>query len=267
MNWRTKSAGCGIGGPTGRILLVRLVRVGMKIRGERECQSCGTRWSYYGTGSVVCPDCGSMRSVGLDDPTEHTASPVTLDLTDIRGVVDDRPLGDIAETASESCREYVRKRGFISGGDLQPLDDTYLTAAELRHAGEAITHSMRVSDDEEYYLLELLRGADQGERPPTEVVPQSMHDTRGLAYAQAVDAYRTDIRRYLDDHPDGAVRSLLATVRDHQKQIEALNGDVSPETAGELVYVARAIGRAVVDDDETALAEAQRRLDDFDVEF
>ena len=86
----------------------------MKIRGERECQSCGTRWSYYETGSVVCPDCGSMRSVGLDDPSEHTASPVTLDLTEIRGVVDDRPLGDIAETASESCREYVRKRGFIS---------------------------------------------------------------------------------------------------------------------------------------------------------
>ena len=239
----------------------------MKIRGERECQSCGTRWSYYETGSVVCPDCGSMRSVGLDDPSEHTASPVTLDLTEIRGLVDDQPLADVAAAAAETCREYVRKRGFVSGGDLRPLDDTYLAAAELRHAGKAVARSMRASEAEEYYLLELLRGADQGERPPADAVPDSMRDVRGLAYAQAVEAYRADVRRSLDDHPDETVRSLLATLRDHQRRIEALNGDVSPRTAGELVYVARAVGRAVIDDDETALAEAQRRLDDFDVGF
>ena len=239
----------------------------MKIRGERECQSCETRWSYYETGSVVCPNCGSMRSVGLDEPTEHTASPVTLDLTEIRGLVDDQPFDDVAGAAAAACREYVRKRGFVSGGDLQPLDDAYLAAAELRHAGEAVAHSMRVSDPEEYYLLELLRSADQGERPPVDEVPDSMHDVRGLAYAQAVEAYRTDLRHFLDDHPDETVRSLLATLRDHQKRIEALNGDVSPRTAGELVYVTRAVGRAVIDDDETALAEAQRRLDDFDADL
>jgi DNA-directed RNA polymerase subunit RPC12/RpoP len=31
----------------------------MKIRGERECTDCGTRWSYYDTASVECPQCGS----------------------------------------------------------------------------------------------------------------------------------------------------------------------------------------------------------------
>ncbi|WP_415382252.1 TFIIB-type zinc ribbon-containing protein [Halosimplex sp. TS25] len=239
----------------------------MKIRGERECQSCGTRWSYYETGSVVCPECGSMRSVGLDDPTEHTASPAALELSAIRNLVDEQPLADVAEATAETCREYVRKRGFVRGGDLQPLDDTYLAAAELRLAAEELTHAMRVTDDEEYYFLELLRGADDGERPPADGVPESLRAVRGLAYARAVDAYRSDVRRYLDDHPDETVRGLLSTLRDQQKRVEALDGDVSPRTAGELVYVARSIGRALIDDDETALAEAQRRLDEFDIEL
>ncbi|WP_459191429.1 DUF7117 family protein [Halosimplex sp. J119] len=239
----------------------------MKIRGERECQSCGTRWSYYETGSVVCPDCGSMRSVGLDDPTEHTASPAALELTAIRNLVDDESLADVAEATAETCREYVRKRGFVSGGELQPLDDTYLAAAELRFAAEDVARAMRVDDDEEYYFLELLRGADRGERPAADEVPGSLRAVRGLAYARAVDAYRSDVRRYLDDHPDETVRSLLTTLRDQQKRVEALDGDVSPRTAGQLVYVARSIGRALIDDDETALAEAQRRLEEFEIDL
>lgn len=239
----------------------------MKIRGERECQSCGTRWSYYETGSVVCPDCGSIRSVGLDDPTEHTATPAELDLSAVRGIVDEQPLSDVGEAAAEACREYLRKSGFVSGGRLQPLDDTYLAAAELRLAGEDVAHTMRVSDEVEYYFLELLRGADEGDRPAADEVPESMRAVRGLAYARAVDAYRSDLRRYLEDHPDETVRSLLATLRDHQKRIEALDGDVDTRTAGELVYIARALGRAVVDDDETALVEAQRRLDEFEIDL
>jgi len=239
----------------------------MKIRGERECQECGTRWSYYETGSVVCPDCGSIRSVGLDDPTEHTAGAANLELTEIRALLDDQPLADVAEAAAERCREYVRQCGFVSGGELRPLDDTYLAAVELRLAGEEAARAMRLTDDEEYYFLELLRGADAGERPPADEVPESMRAVRGLAYARAVDAYRSDLRRYLDEHPDDTVRSLLTTLRDHQKRTEALDGDVSARTAGELVYVAQALGRALADDDETALAEAQRRLDGFEIDL
>ncbi|QPV62549.1 TFIIB-type zinc ribbon-containing protein [Halosimplex litoreum] len=239
----------------------------MKIRGERECRACGTRWSYYETGSVVCPDCGSIRSVGLDDPTEHTAGNARLDLTEIRALLDDQPLADVAEAAAERCREYVRQCGFVSGGELRPLDDTYLGAAELRLAGEEVARAMHLTDDEEYYFLDLLRGADAGERPPADEVPESMRAVRGLAYARAVDAYRSDLRRYLEDNPDATVRSLLTTLRDHQKRIEALDGDVSARTAGELVYVVRAVGRALADDDETALAEAQRRLDGFEIDL
>jgi len=239
----------------------------MKIRGERECQECGTRWSYYETGSVVCPDCGSIRSVGLDDPTEHTAGAANLELTEIRALLDDQPLADVAEAAAERCREYVRQCGFVSGGELRPLDDTYLAAVELRLAGEEAARAMRLTDDEEYYFLELLRGADAGDRPPADEVPESMRAVRGLAYARAVDAYRSDLRRYLDEHPDDTVRSLLTTLRDHQKRTEALDGDVSARTAGELVYVAQALGRALADDDETALAEAQRRLDGFEIDL
>jgi hypothetical protein len=239
----------------------------MKIRGERECRACGTRWSYYETGSVVCPDCGSIRSVGLDDPTEHTAGNARLDLTEIRALLDDQPLADVAEAAAERCREYVRQCGFVSGGELRPLDDTYLAAVELRLAGEEVARRMHPTDDEEYYFLELLRGADAGERPPADAVPESMRSARGLAYARAVDAYRSDLRRYLDDNPDATVRSLLTTLRDHQKRVEALDGDVSPRTAGELVYVVRAVGRALADDDETALAEAQQRLDGFEIDL
>jgi len=239
----------------------------MKIRGERECQECGVRWSYYETGSVVCPDCGSLRSVGLDDPTEHTANPASLELTAVRNLVDEQPVADVADAAAEACRTYVRTCGFLRGGDLLALDDSYLAAVELKLAGQELAHSMRVDDDEEYYFLRLLRGAEDGERPPADSVPDSLRAVRGLAYARAVDAYRSDVRRYLDEHPDKTVRSLLATLRDHQKRIEALDGDVSPRTAGELVYVARAIGRALAEDDETALAEAQRRLDDFEIDL
>ena len=51
----------------------------MKVRGRRECEACGARWSYFDTGEVTCPDCGSLHSVGLDDERAlHTASTATL---------------------------------------------------------------------------------------------------------------------------------------------------------------------------------------------
>jgi len=232
----------------------------MKIRGERECQGCGTRWSYYETGSVSCPSCGSVHSVGVDERTEHTASADDLDLTPVRKRSDELELADLAGEAESVCGEYVRGAGFITAGELQSLDDTYLAAEELRHVGARLRRAMRVSDDEEYYFLELLAGADEGERPLPTDVPDSLRSARGLAAAAAVDAYRTDVRRFLEDDPDRTAARLLASLDEHRKRVEALDGDVSPRTAESLVDVARAVGRGLVYDDETAFVEAENRL-------
>ncbi len=56
---------------------------------ERECTECGTRWSYYETGSIGCPACGSLHSVGLDERTEHTDLRVEFDLTPVRADIDE----------------------------------------------------------------------------------------------------------------------------------------------------------------------------------
>jgi hypothetical protein len=236
----------------------------MKIRGDRECKACGTRWSYYDTASVECPQCGSLRSVGVDDRKEHTASPVTLDLTDVRNRIDDAPLQDLLADAATACREYVRRQGFIEAGEIRALDDTYLAAAELVHAATELDHSMRVDDGEEYYVLELLRGADQGERPGPSAVPDSMRATRGLAYASAVADYQGDLRTYLDDEPDELARDLLSTLREHRKRVEALDGDVSLADSEALIGAAQAVGHYLAENDETALAQAQHHLDNLD---
>jgi len=244
----------------------RGVRYGsMKIRGERECTECGTRWSYYDSGSIACPSCGSLRSVGVDERREHTAGAASLDLSPVRHLVDEETLETVAEEAESRCREYVRKSGFVHGGELRLLDDTYLAAAELRHVAAEISRAMRVSDDEEYYFLTLLRGADQGERPEFDELPDSLRGARGLAYAEAVDAYRADVRRYLEDHPDELASRLLGTLGEHQKRVAALDGDVDPRSVEHLVRVARDIGRALAEGDEGALAEAQGRLDGLDL--
>lgn len=233
----------------------------MKIRGERECKGCGARWAYYETSSIACPECGSIRSVGVDDRTEHTATAEAIDLSDVQGLVDDVPASDLADEVESACADYVRRAGFVDAGQLRELDDTYLAAQELRHVAAAIGRSMRVTDDEEYYFLDLLGGADEGDRPLPTDVPESMHGPRGLAVAAAVDAYRSDVRRYLDDHPDKTVARLLGRVDEHRKRIEALDGEVPPRDAETLLDAVRDVGRALVRDDEVALAQAQNRLE------
>jgi len=233
----------------------------MEIRGERECQNCGTRWSYYDTGSVTCPDCGSMHSVGVDEERSlHTASPVDVDLTAAREQVDADPLHRVAATAKEACREYVRRRGFVHAGDLRDLDDTYLAATELLHAADVFGRSFQPTDDEEYYFLELLRGADRGERPDPVDVPESMREARGLAVADAVKEYRRELKRWYDGD-DSAAEDALESVREHQKRLRALGGDLDPGTTETLVAATRGLARYLRDDDEVALANAQDRLD------
>jgi len=233
----------------------------MKVRGRRECKDCGARWSYYDTGEVTCPDCGSLHSVGVDDERAlHTASPATLDLAPVRNDLDHASLREIAGEAADRCRSFTRGYGFIDGGDLQPLDDTYLAAQELLHVGRDLERRLDVDEAADRYFTVLLR-ADAGERPDPDAVPEDLRAPRGLAYATAVDAYRSDLRSYLDEHPDSPAERVSGRLGDHVKRVRALDGDVSPRTAEALVDAARDLGRYLIDGEEDALAAAESRLD------
>ncbi|WP_265111429.1 DUF7117 family protein [Halosolutus halophilus] len=236
----------------------------MKIRGERECKECGTRWSYYETGSVGCPACGSLRSVGIDDRTEHTDLQVEFDLTPVRNGIDDVPTDDLAERAREVCRDYVRRRGFVNAGDLRDLDDTYLAASELLHVADVVARDIRLEEREELYFLSLLRDADDGERPPHEEVPATIRGPRGLAYANAVSEYRRDVRTWAADRSlTTAERGALETLGEHAKRIRMLDGDVDPRVAERLVETTRDLANGLRGD-ELAFAQAQDRLDDLE---
>jgi uncharacterized Zn finger protein (UPF0148 family) len=232
----------------------------MKIRGQRECQSCGHRWSYYETGSVACPACESLRSVGVDERRLHTDAPATLDLSPYRTAWAEDRLADAVDDCKAALREYVRKRGFVDGGSLRPLDDTFLAAHELLQVMDLYGRARDPSDAEERYLLALLRGADEGERPPPEDVSAAWTEARGLAYANAVDDYRRDAVEWLDDHPDPEARRTLGTVHERVKRVQALQGDVSPTEAESLVRAAREVGVSLMEGEESALASARERL-------
>ncbi|WP_435063802.1 DUF7117 family protein [Halobaculum sp. EA56] len=252
----------------------------MEVRGERECTECGTRWSYFETGSVACPECGSLRSVGTGERRRHTDAPAELDLTSVLAALDEEPLSGLVEEVKEACRGYLRRRGFIRAGELAPLDDAYLAAAELKHAADVYGRiagpgggradatvggpdgDAGVTDDEEWYVTTLLRAADTGERPSAREVPPRMHEARGLAAAEAVLEYRTDVATYLDDHPDREAARTLGAVRDRAKRVEALEGDVAPAEADALVDAAVELGRYLIADDLDALASARDRLND-----
>lgn len=255
----------------------------MKVRGRRECQDCGTRWSYYETGDIACPDCGSVRSVGVDDRTRHTDAAPDLDLSPFREAVPDDIVG-VADDLADDLRTYLRQRGFVVAGDLQPLDDRYLAARELLQAvsdlrrGHADRVRATVDDDggggdgtladaEQLYLLSLFRiaaGDDGAERPGVDDVPERFSAARGLAYAQSLSDHRSEFATVLDDDPDPAVRAALGRLRDRVKRVEALDGDVDPETVESLVRASRELTRAATDDDEGALTRARNRLSELE---
>ncbi|WP_435154703.1 DUF7117 family protein [Haladaptatus sp. DFWS20] len=238
----------------------------MKVRGTRECQNCGTQWSYYETGSIACPNCESMQSVGLeDDRVKHTDSAVTLDLTKVRGAVDEEPLREIAALAKDAAREYVRKRGFIKGGKLQPLDDTYLMAQELRHVADVISRTLEITDDEELYFFSLLREADEGERLATADVPQSMYDVRGLADAESLHDYHQEMGDWVREHDltrEG--RNTLEMLGEHVRRARALEGGLDIDTVDALVEAARDLACYLREDDENALDSARETLSHSD---
>ncbi|SIR88561.1 DUF7117 family protein [Natronorubrum thiooxidans] len=233
----------------------------MKVRGERECKKCGTRWSYYETGSVGCPACGSLRSVGIDERTEHTDLQVTFDLTQVRNAIDDLSTDDLAARAREECREYVRRRGFVNAGTLRELDNTYLAASELHHVADIIGRDRRLEEREELYFLSLLRDADTGARPPAAEIPPTLRGARGLAAANAVREYRRDIRTWADDRDlTSAERGALETLGEHVTRIRMLDGDVDPQTADRLVEATRDLANGLRGD-ELAFTQAQDRLE------
>ena len=235
----------------------------MKVRGRRECKACDNRWSYYDTGSVACPACGSLQSVGVDDRTLHTASPAPLDLTPHRSALEGSSLGDVVAALKSDLREYARKRGFVREGELLVLDDAYLAAHELLQAADVYARTREPTDDERYYVGELLGGADEGERPDAVDVPPSMRQARGLGYADAVDRYRNDVSAWLDEHPDGEGRRVLGVVGERVKRVRSLQGDVPPETAESLVTATRELTAYLTEGDESALVRAEDRLTDL----
>ncbi|TMT86198.1 TFIIB-type zinc ribbon-containing protein [Haloterrigena sp. H1] len=232
----------------------------MKIRGERECTECGTRWSYYETGSVGCPACGSLQSIGVDERTEHTDMQVTFDLTPVRNAIDEVDADDLAERARDRCREYVRRRGFVNAGTLRDLDDTYLAAIELLHVADIVAREIHLDEREEMYFLALLRDADQGKRPPVADVPKSLRAARGLAYANAVREYRRDIRTWAADRELAtSERGALETLGEHVTRVRMLDGDIEPRTAERLIEATRDLTNGLRGD-KVAFSQAQERL-------
>lgn len=245
----------------------------MEIRGERECQSCGTRWSYYRTGSVECPSCGSLRSVGVDERTRHTDSAAALDLDEARRAAAADRYRESARAAAEAARAYVAARGFVHAGALRDLDDDYLAAAELRSVGGRIARGLALDEAVERYYLAVLDGAGEGTRPDPSSVPQSVRDARGLAVASSVGDYRRELRLWIDDaggdpardheaSPDA--RAALDRLDDHVRRVEALDGDVAPAAVERLVEAVRALATCVREADADALATAEAHLDRLD---
>lgn len=220
----------------------------MELPDIRQCVECGEQWSYAETGSVACPACGSIQSVSAGDHVLHTDEAAELDLGEAHAAVDDRPLRAVASLAIDATRTYTTSRGFISRGDLLPLDDEFVAAAELRHAAGAIRRRLSVPDAEELYFLELLDDAPDGERPTD--VPDGLRPARGLAIADAVGAYRADVSRWLDEYPDPEARRLLGAIRDHGRRIEALDGDVPMDEASAVLDATRSLGVTLRGEDD-----------------
>lgn len=234
----------------------------MEVRGVRECQACGAQWSYFETGSLECPECGSMRSVGVGDRELHTDRPIELDLSQARAVLASGSVREAADPAGAAALEYIRGRGFINAGELQPLSDTYVAAHEVRHAASELGRTLAVSDEEAYYFGELLEGAERGDRPDGDAVPASLHAARGLAAAAAVRAYRDALRTWVEREStveDAA--TLTGSLGDHVRRIRALDGSVEPAEADRLIRAGQALGNYLRTGDETEVEVCRAALD------
>jgi len=237
----------------------------MKVRGMRECVACGTQFSYYETGALDCPDCGSPRNVGVDEPTLHTDAGGSLELEPARALAADDNWRVALEEARDAAREYTRRRGFVRGGDLLDLDEEYGVASELKAVADQLLRSFELADGEQRYVLALLEVDEPRTRPANDLVPASMHGARGRAVTAACDAYRRAIRLWLDDQsnpPD--YTGLLGRLDSHTRRFEALDGDVSLEESDALLEATRAVGTAARTGHSEARATATAALDDLE---
>lgn len=236
----------------------------MEIRGTRRCTDCDTQWSYFETGSVACPACGSMHSVGVDDRSLHTDGHVSLDVSRARNLAGTDDIEAAADATVDATRSYVRARGFIDAGELRRLDDIVLGAYELREVGRHLTRTIDRQEGTERYFLTLLDQVPDGDRPAPDAVPDTVRGVHGLAVAAAVDAYLRDFTQWLDatedDHPQ-ALSRVLGQLRDHRRRLEALDGDVPPEDADRLVTATRALATYAKHHDPHDLETARSTLD------
>lgn len=233
----------------------------MRVRGRRECADCGTRWSYYETGSITCPACGSIESVGTDDDRRlHTAGEASLDLSPVRDSLERRATAEIAGEVEAEVRRYLAVRGFIRGGELSRLDGEYVRVEELRQAAAAVRHSPTPDGELDAYFAALVRGAGSGD--PETTVPDGHRAIRGRAVAAAVTAYRLEVSTWLDDHPDGTARRVLGRLRDHAARLDALDGDVPVAESDRLLAAAVALGDYLVCGAD--IERAVRALDDLE---
>lgn len=233
----------------------------MRVRGERTCRDCGATWSYFETGTIACPECGSVRSAGEGDRERHTDRDATLDLTEPRATAAEGDLEAGLAAAADVCLDYIRRRGFIDAGELRDLDEEYVYAQELRHAATLAPSRLELGDDERSYLLRLLDGKP-GDRPASATVPDGLRAARGLAAATAVRDYLDDLQIWQETstgRPDG--RAPIEPLADHCKRLRALDGEVPPKKADDLITVARAIGRYCREQDEKALETATSTLE------
>ncbi|WP_247728894.1 DUF7117 family protein [Halovivax limisalsi] len=234
----------------------------MKVRGKRECRECGTRWSYGRTGEIACPACGSPRSVATDDPELQTDAAATLDLQPIRQDAAESSTDELATRAGQACREYVARRGFVSEGTVRPVDETYVGALELRYAAAIASSKRTLTEDEELYVLSLLRSVDAGERPPADELPASFAGARGLAVARTVRDYRRDIRKWTAERSaDPAITDLAQRLDDHAVRVDHLDGEIDPETAERLLTACRTLGSAIRGDGGATLADVEADLE------
>lgn len=235
----------------------------MKVRGRRHCKACGTEWSYYETGSLDCPACGSIHSRGLDDTrTRHTDTPVSLDTDAIEHTLTDQPLKSAAREIASIVRDYTTRRGFIHAGTLKPLDAEFRLAVELQTVGSDLHRTLDPSPAAKQYLFDLVDALPAGNLP--EPVPPDLEAAHGLAAATAVRSYRRDFATWLEDNPqDDVLHQQVTRIRAHERRIQALDGAVPPATADKLVAAIRDLTQ-VIHGDDAALARVTDRLDDLD---